>query len=40
MKTNPINEVFRQYIPKNKSELCYDNEIPIQVIQYDTETKH
>ena len=40
IKTNPINRVFRQYISKNKSELCYDNEIPIQVVQYNKETKH
>ena len=32
--TNPINRVFRQYISENKSEVCYDNGIPIQVIQY------
>ena len=32
--------MFRQYISKHKSELCYDNEIPTQVIQYTKETKH
>ena len=34
IKTNPINRVFRQYISKNKSELYYDNRIPIQLIEY------
>ena len=40
IKTYPINRVHRQYISKNKSELCYDNGIPIQGIQYNTEIKH
>ena len=40
IKTNPINRVVRQYISKNKSELCYDNKIPIIPIQYNKETKH
>lgn len=38
--TNPINRVFRLFISKNKHELCYDNEIPIQPIQYNKESKH
>ena len=40
IKTNPNNEIYGQYISKNKSELCYDNKIPIQVIQYNKEIKH
>ena len=40
IETNLINRVFRQYMSKDKSELCYDNEIPIQVIQYNKEAKH
>ena len=39
-KTNPINRVFRQYISKHKSELCYDNNIQIQVIQYNKTSYH
>ena len=31
IKANPIKRVFRQYLSKHKSELCYYNEIPIQV---------
>ena len=34
LKTNPINRVFKQYISKNKTELCYDNSIPIKLVQY------
>ena len=30
IKTNPID----------KSELCYDNKVPVQLIQYNKETKH
>jgi len=40
IKTKPTNRVFRLYISKNKSELCYDNKIPITPIQYNKETKH
>ena len=40
IKTNRINRAFRQYISKHKGELCYDNKIPIQLIQYNKETKH
>ena len=40
IKTNPINRVFTQYISKNKSKLCYDNNIPIQLIQYNKTSKH
>ena len=40
IKTNPINRIFRQYVSKHKGELCYDNNIPIQVIQYNTTSNH
>ena len=40
IKTNPMNRVSRQYMSKNKSVLCYDTKIPIQLIQYSKETKH
>ena len=38
--TNPINGVFRLYISNNKNELCNENKIPIQIIQYDKTSKH
>ena len=40
IKSNPINRIFRQYISKHKSELCYDNNIPTQVIQYSRTSNH
>ena len=40
IKANPTSRVLRQYTSKNKSELCYDNEIPIQLIQYNKTSNH
>ena len=39
-KTSPFNRVLRQYISKHKSELCYDNNIPLQVIEYNEVSNH